>query len=1051
MDDNYPLNAIKSFLRIENPKIKDTPFYEINSSQNIITLYNPSEKKYSEKSSKFELDKIFTSDNENSYIFEEICLNTIKECLEGFSYSFISYGETASKKIDVLIGNVNDSVTNINNRGIFPRLLESLLMKINTDEKKYNLLMSFFMVYGNNLVDFSALKDIDNNISREDIFSKYFIIKNETDIIKNITKIKIENTEDNLSFINKVIFNLSKIEKETKEKIFSTSHICLILHLNEKQNNEIKNISNISFIILNGSEYLYSSGAKKLKIKDNENNNSKSLKTKKVEGAKNTLETQFTFETIFNCIKSVKCLNIKKFGNQKENFLFSQLTTVLYNICFGDDIEKIKFRIIGTIYPNTGYYLSAKDTIVFLYECRNIMKRKIINSKNLESQNETTSEIVEKKKDDYIFQLETKVKDQKNRINELSKDISRKEDKINFLQKTYKEQINTVKKKLNFPGNINVLIAGGENTKEATFAREMRDYQDCIKRHEGNIHLLEKQLKEAKEEITKLKNKNVMKNNDETMINYYVSLRQEEEIKKMEQKSLGILYNQIDDLKKEIKVKDQVNKELQKEIKNKNNILFNLPLALKENYSLNKQMININNNNKNKRESLNKSIKDSEIKSEKEQEPKEKLTESNNSKSEEVDNDTYYGEKIKKIKDQNLKNMMILKNKYEDILFDKNKEFDDIKINLEKMSHTHTNEIISWKKELLNYNKKFMELISNYKRIFCSKIPPQCNIVTLKNKKEEFDNILFEVEKEINFSNFPKLFRELEIKNNLAITETGSVANMRKTLAKKIHQKIMAKENDKKSEENSENLKNLKISTPSLLPLQQIKKGVEEKSIDKKSIKTRQELENMSKEAIIIQYLNLNKKIEEMENYFEKYTQYRKGFNIEAFENNVNYKENVIKELNDKIKKLTNNLDEQIQANYNYMNVIKTQNRIIEKLKKEKLYNNVFGKNRNFGNSNFIVNENSTSSSLINSINRNLITNNFLMEGKKMRKSNSCQNINIKEYKEHKKSKIDYNQYLGPGKTSNLDKINMNKSNSMCRKIRPFSSIGKINQKQFIK
>ena len=55
-------------------------------------------------------------------------------------------------------------------------------------------------------------------------------------------------------------------------------------------------------------------------------------------------------------------------GNQKENFLFSQLTTVLYNICFGDDIEKIKFRIIGTIYPNTGYYQSAKDTIVFLYD-----------------------------------------------------------------------------------------------------------------------------------------------------------------------------------------------------------------------------------------------------------------------------------------------------------------------------------------------------------------------------------------------------------------------------------------------------------------------------------------------------------------------------------------------------------------------------------------------------------------------------------------------------------------------------------------------------------
>ena len=208
--DNYPNNAIKSFLRIENPKIKDTPFYEINSGQNIITLHNPSEKKYINKSSQFELDKIFTSDNENSYIYEEICLNTIKECLEGFSYSFISYGETASKKIEVLIGNIEDSVSNINNRGIYPRLLEGLLMKINNDvDNKYNLGMSFFMVYGNNLVDFSILKDIDSsNISKDDLFSKSYLIKNETDIIKNITQIKIEKTEDNLLYINKKIFNL---------------------------------------------------------------------------------------------------------------------------------------------------------------------------------------------------------------------------------------------------------------------------------------------------------------------------------------------------------------------------------------------------------------------------------------------------------------------------------------------------------------------------------------------------------------------------------------------------------------------------------------------------------------------------------------------------------------------------------------------------------------------------------------------------------------------------------------------------------------------------
>ena len=56
--DKYPYNSIKSFLRIETPKIKDAPFYEINN--NLITLYNPFYKKPSDRQSTFELDKIFT-------------------------------------------------------------------------------------------------------------------------------------------------------------------------------------------------------------------------------------------------------------------------------------------------------------------------------------------------------------------------------------------------------------------------------------------------------------------------------------------------------------------------------------------------------------------------------------------------------------------------------------------------------------------------------------------------------------------------------------------------------------------------------------------------------------------------------------------------------------------------------------------------------------------------------------------------------------------------------------------------------------------------------
>ena len=73
-----------------------------------------------------------------------------------------------------------------------------------------------------------------------------------------------------------------------------------------------------------------------------------------------------------------------------------------------------------------------------------------------------------------------------------------------------------------------------------------------------------------------------------------------------------------------------------------------------------------------------------------------------------------------------------------------------------------------------------MQLIFNYRRIFFSKLAPECNIITLKNKKEEFDTIILNIDKEINHLNFPLLFKELESKNLLNMNVTGSISNMRK-------------------------------------------------------------------------------------------------------------------------------------------------------------------------------------------------------------------------------------------------------------------------------
>ena len=233
------------------------------------------------------------------------------------------------------------------------------------------------------------------------------------------------------------------------------------------------------------------------------------------------------------------------------------------------------------------------------------------------------------------------------------------------------------------------------------------------------------------------------------------------------------------------------------------------------------------------------------------------------------------------------------------------------------------------------------------------------------------------------------------------------------------------------------------------IPVQKIKNSVEEMMGNKKIIRKKEDLEFMSKEAIIIHCLDLNKKLEEIENFLEKYTQYRKGFNIEEFENNINYKENTIKELNEKINKLRNDLDDQIQANYNSMNVINTQNRIIDKFQREKFLSSILGKNKNKNyNASMHINENSTYSTLIHSINKNNNVNNFIIGGNRIKKSNSCLDLNANDNSEQQIIKRDGNFYFPSTRIKNEY---IKKNNEQIKsKMRPFSSMRQLKKKKLI-
>ena len=147
---------VKIFLKIKSPKNDKNPYYQLSKDKKSFLLENPKEKnEIEEKNEKYNLDKIFTDNNENSYIYEEIMLNCIKESLSNINFTFISYGDSMSENKEIIFGK-SDCYENINSRGIFPRFLENYILKISGDKnlnENLALNVSYIMINGNNLID----------------------------------------------------------------------------------------------------------------------------------------------------------------------------------------------------------------------------------------------------------------------------------------------------------------------------------------------------------------------------------------------------------------------------------------------------------------------------------------------------------------------------------------------------------------------------------------------------------------------------------------------------------------------------------------------------------------------------------------------------------------------------------------------------------------------------------------------------------------------------------------------------------------------------------
>ena len=746
-------DKIKAFIKLEYSELKKKDIYEVDESKKFITIYNldPTEKSKEKKSYPFEFNKIFMDNDTNSYIYEEICLNCIKQLFEGISFSFISFGESKNDKFNLLIGKIDEDYNNINNHGLFIRYLKDLIHK--NKKYNYNIKLTSIIIYEDKIID---LYDLFNKNKNDFNFLKKGInIGKDMNIINKMNKFDIVNDDDInkiILFLHDLINSLLKLKNknDNNDFLYSLSNICFIIYLEDKSKNLI---STSTFLLLNGCEHLYELKSKKSKKKE-EKSISKSVK--------DSLNIQITYDGIINCIKSNKYIiesinknndqaidekNLKdkesrneskevlKLPSREEGFneeisRFSKLIIVLYNICFNKELKNIKFRIIGNISQIVDNYIATRDTLLFVSKCYNILNKsnvKLI----LTDETKTKNDI-----DDLNFQIKL----YKSKIDSLNLMVERKNTHINFLSKNYNAQIEAIKKYFDFQGDPNLLITGEINFEEDNY---MKNLKYKMKKQEKEIKDYKIKIEELEHELFKYQNISNIKINDQTMISYYLSVKNKNIQKNMENKLINSLNKEIMELNDKINNKDKIIEGLKKDINEKSQIFCHLHENL------------IKNNKKEKNKEKNdKMMNDRNI--------------------------LVLKNEMKQMKIESQKNMKVLKDNYNYIINEQKDNIEFIQKKIVNVENLYKTEIEELNKELVKLYEIILNLINGYQNIFEGNEDEEDKIN--KKKKEEFDLLVSNIEKDLNYLSFSSLCKELkkENKTRQSIIESLTKENINK-------------------------------------------------------------------------------------------------------------------------------------------------------------------------------------------------------------------------------------------------------------------------------
>lgn len=547
---NFPVETYISIKKVEHREGND--YYSVSEDKTKIELFEESKKIKNNETINLNANYIFERNPlENAVFFENVCRNSVNEFLNGKRQLILAYGMNKTGKKSNLFGEEN-SLTNLNHRGIIYRFVEKLLSEVKEKNKKIKddkltIYYTFTSNYQSKIIDLINLKINDiNTITEEELMKFYENIKLSKDYESSVKKLEIFNIDDFVKNVHQILSIYSRLE-HFENKLFSRSNFIMTIQI---YNNTGERKSTFTFCTMAASE-------------------SKSIN--QIFNIKKTKHSISANADIIAIIELLKLLNkndiskLKEFFNKNDSFLVGCLKNNFTSEC--------TLKVIGCIFPAPCNQLNVKDTLMIIKRLSN----KKADRDDFDKENE------EESKDDIIFGLNNKIKSQDKNIEKLKENIFEMKKKMDQSEIEYKSKLDIIKKAFNFEGDINKLLLDDNLLPECKYARQIRDcfshnyvLSEIIKENESKM----KNLKKEKEKIFIEK---AVLENDTAMVNMYSKIKDNNEL---EEKKLRILLeynNEKDKLRKELDNLRSQNESLKNELNLRNDQFKNLPSILKEN------------------------------------------------------------------------------------------------------------------------------------------------------------------------------------------------------------------------------------------------------------------------------------------------------------------------------------------------------------------------------------------------------------------------------------------------------------------------------------